>query len=279
MKKKKNPRGLFERPLGSGVWWINYYVKGRQHREKVGRKSDAIDLYRVRKADATIGRKLPSLRNVKTVTISELIDDALEFVAHHKDLRNYISKAAIVREDLGSQAATDLTPQELERWLRSHCKTAATSNRYKAFVSLCYREGMRNGKVNVNPARLVRQRKENVGRLRFLTYEEYDQLCKVISKHFPEHLAEFIVSVHTGMRLTEQYTTEWSQVHLDRRTIELTKTKNGYARTAHLNADAVAAIRSIRPKKPRGVDRVFPREKTKGPIRQSFLVSAVPEGS
>jgi hypothetical protein len=35
MRKKKNPRGLFERPPGSGVWWINYYVKGKQHREKV----------------------------------------------------------------------------------------------------------------------------------------------------------------------------------------------------------------------------------------------------
>jgi integrase len=262
MKKKKNPRGLFERPPGSGVWWINYYVKGNQHREKVGRKSDAIDLYRVRKADATVGRKLPVLRNTRTVTISELIDDALEFVAHHKDRRNYISKAAIVRKDLGSKTAADLTPQELERWLRAHCKSAATSNRYKAFVSLCYREGMRNGKVNVNPARLVRQRKESVGRLRFLSYDEYDQLFKVISERFPEHLEEFIASVYTGMRLTEQYTTEWSQVHLDRRTIELTKTKNGYARTVHLNEEAVNAIKSIRPSKARPSDRVFPRERT-----------------
>src|ERR1019366_3173079 len=95
---------------------------------------------------------------------------------------------------------------------------------------------MRNGKVNVNPARLVRQRKESVGRLRFLSYNEYDQLLKVISERFPEHLAEFIVSVHTGMRLTEQYTTEWSQVHLDRRTIELTKTKRSEEHTSELQS-------------------------------------------
>jgi hypothetical protein len=72
MKIRKNPRGLFERPPGSGVWWINYYVQGKQHREKVGRKSDAMALYQVRKADATIGRKLPKLRSTKVVTISEL---------------------------------------------------------------------------------------------------------------------------------------------------------------------------------------------------------------
>ncbi len=206
------------------------------------------------------GRKLPELRNCKVVTVGELLDDALEFVANHKDSRNYKSKAAIVREDMGSRHAAEVTPQELERWLREHCKTAATANRYKAFISLCYREGVRNGKVAVNPARLVRQRKEGGGRLRFLSREEYDQLREVITKRFPEHLAEFVVSVHTGMRLGEQYSCTWSQVHPDRRTIELTRTKNGSARTVHLNSDAVTAIESLRRPILRAGDPVFPRQ-------------------
>ena len=137
-------RGVYEKPLKSGIWWIHYYAGGKRHREKVGRKSDAIDLYRSRKADASAGRKLPELRNSKVVTLAELIDDALEFVANHKDKRNYESKAMIVRAALGSRPAAEMTPQELERWLRGHCKTSATSNRYKAFISLCYREGVRN---------------------------------------------------------------------------------------------------------------------------------------
>ena len=207
---------------------------------------------------------MPELRSTKVVTVGELIEDALEFVAHHKDNRNYRSKAAIVREALGSRHAAEVTPQELERWLREYCKTAATANRYKAFVSLCYREGVRNGKVTVNPARLVRQRKEGGGRLRFLSREEYDRLHKVIAKRFPEHLAEFVASIHTGMRLSEQYSCTWSQVHLDRKTIELTKTKNGSARSVHLNSDAVAALESFRGPKQRPTDPVFPREGSKG---------------
>jgi len=39
----------------------------------------------------------------------------------------------------------------------------------------------------------------------------------VIAKRFPEHLAEFTLSVQTGMRLSEQYGLKWGQVHLDRR--------------------------------------------------------------
>jgi hypothetical protein len=171
-------------PAGNGIWWIHYYAAGNRHREKLGRKSDAIKLYQTRKADAVAGRKPPTLRNSKVVTVSELIDDALEFVAHHKANRNYKSKGEIVREALGARHAAELTPQELERWLREHYKTAATANRYKAFISLRYREGARNGKVSVNPARFERQRKEGIGRLRFLSREEYAMLHEVISKRF-----------------------------------------------------------------------------------------------
>jgi integrase len=114
--------------------------------------------------------------------------------------------------------------------------------------------------VTTNPARQVRHKREGGGRLRFLTRKEYDSLCEVIRERFPEHIAEFIVSVNTGMRLSEQYSLTWGQVHLDRRTIDLTKTKNGSARTVHLNADSIAALESIRLKGQKSGDPVFPRE-------------------
>jgi hypothetical protein len=70
---EKNPRGVFERPPGSGVWWINFYEHGKQHREKVGRKGDAIKLYGIRKADILRGHKLPLLRRTAPVMITDLI--------------------------------------------------------------------------------------------------------------------------------------------------------------------------------------------------------------
>ena len=35
-KKPKPIKGVYEHPVDSGIWWINYYVEGRRHREKVG---------------------------------------------------------------------------------------------------------------------------------------------------------------------------------------------------------------------------------------------------
>jgi integrase len=253
-------RGVYEYPAGSEVWYIHYFAAGKRHREKVGRKSGAIKLYQIRKADATAGRKLPELRNSRALTLSELIDDVLEYVADHKDRRNYISKAEIVRAALGSTPAADLKPQELSRWLKANTNTPATHNRYKAFISLCYRVGNENEKVDVNPAKKVRLRKEAEGRKRYYSQEEYQRLLHAVRRRFPEHSAELIVSVHSGMRLSEQYTCAWSQVRLDKREIRLTKTKNGSHRTVQLNADAVAAIRSLQRPDQRSMDPVFPRE-------------------
>jgi hypothetical protein len=84
--------------------------------------------------------------------LGELIDDALEYVADHKDRRNYIGKAKIVRVSLGSTPAADLKPQVLSRWLKANTKTPATHNRYKAFISLCYRVANENEKIDVNPS-------------------------------------------------------------------------------------------------------------------------------
>ena len=246
-QEPKKTRGVFERPPGSGIWWIHYYAGGKRHRERVGTKANAIKLRDIRKGDAAAGRKLPDLRRAP-VTLGDLIDDVLEHTAHHKGRREYVNKAGIVRAALGSRVADEITPQELERWLRSHCKTAATSNRYKAFLSLCYREGITNRGIAANPARQVRHRLEAAGRLRFLSREEYDRVLQALQELSPERVRDFVVSVNTGMRLSEQYTALWNQFDQRRAAIELTRTKNGTQRTVHLNSEALEAVLSA----PRG---------------------------
>ena len=50
-KAQAKVTGVWEKVSGSGVWWIRYRVAGQLKREKVGRKSDAADLYRQRKSE------------------------------------------------------------------------------------------------------------------------------------------------------------------------------------------------------------------------------------
>src|ERR1019366_6880892 len=93
-----------------------------------------------------------------------------------------------------------------------HTKTPATANRYKATFSLIFREAVRNGKVFSNPARLVRQRHEANGRVRYLLDDEERALHNAILKSHAHHLPELVIAVGTGQRKEEQYTLKWSQV-------------------------------------------------------------------
>jgi integrase len=245
MKKEAKPvRGLFERPAESGVWWINYYVGGRQHREKAGRRSDAIALYQKRKVDARRKIKLPELVPGKVVTFGDLSTMAVSHAETHlKTVHDYKAKDSALREPFGKRPAAEVTPQEIDKFLTKHCKTNATANRYRAYISLAYRLGMENGKVSVNPARLVRMRTENNARQRFLSRDEYKTLLGIIQRDNPDQVPAFITSVYTGMRWGEQFSLTWNQMDFKRKVIRLTLTKNGSARNVPLNTVALEALK------------------------------------
>ena len=106
---KKDPkplRGVFERPKGSGIWWINFYVNGVQRREKVGRRSDAIDLYRVRKADARRGVKLPELKKPTVITFGELMLNAEKWAKTHlRTHTDYSCEVRVLTDPFGCRPA------------------------------------------------------------------------------------------------------------------------------------------------------------------------------
>ena len=61
----------------------------------------------------------------------------------------------------------------------------------------------------------VRERRNE--RIRFLLPDEETRLATFISERFPEHLPEIIISLRTGMRLSEQDSLNWNQVDFTRR--------------------------------------------------------------
>jgi hypothetical protein len=76
-KKKRNPRGVFEKVPGSGLWWTRSTdAQGRLRRERAPSKSGAIDLYRKRKTEALQGRKLPETLRRAAVSFKEIAEDS-----------------------------------------------------------------------------------------------------------------------------------------------------------------------------------------------------------
>ena len=65
------------------------------------------------------------------------------------------------------------------------------------------------------------------------------------SNEYPEHLPEFDIAVHTGMRRGEQFSCEWAWLNMDQRVLTVPRSKNGEKRRVYLNDVALAAFRVL----------------------------------
>lgn len=278
MAKKEEPkvRGVWEKVPGSNVWWVRYRdAGGKLRREKVGRKSDAIDLFRKRTEERRRGVKLPESMRATGLKFKTLADDIETYSrAHHRDQRNILSRLVKIRSDFNGRIADGIKPQEIDAWLSENTNTPATSNRYRALFSLIFREALRNGKVASNPARLVRQKHESDGHIRFLSDEEEKALRAVIA---PAHLPELDISLGTGMRLSEQYGLTWGCIDLVRKEVRLVKTKNNSSRNIPMNGSVEAAFKELRGRvaEVKRNDRVFaqsPRKWWEDAVSKALVV-------
>jgi site-specific recombinase XerD len=257
-KVVRKERGVFEKVPGSGIWWIRYKVQGVTHREKVGRRGDAVDLYKLRKADIIRGAKLPANMKNKGVKFQVIGKQALDWYIEHgrKDVKNFRIRMNIILKDFGERVADEIKPSEIDDWLKKHDWSPATKNRYKNVFGRTFKNALADGKVTSNPARLVEQRTESNGRIRFLSDEEEPKLRKAINKRCPNHMGEFDIALNTGMRKSEQYTTEWAQISFKRKRVKLEGTKNGSDREIPMNRTCLSAFEALYKRRPHD-GRVF----------------------
>jgi len=261
-KARRNPRGVFEKVPGSGDWWIRFAdPTGCIKYEKAGTKQNAIDLYQIRKGDSLRAKKLPWKLRKRTVTFVELAEDARK-VAKASNEGYVVDCNRIDRfiETFGNRPA-EIPVADLREWFADQGWAPGTQNRYRTVLSLIYRVGMENKKVDVNPARLLKHKKEGGGRVRFLNQfdpaptdvdflkphqAEESRLRAVIKAEFAPHELELGVAVNTGMRRKEQYLRiDWNCVDLLRRDLYIPPSKNGKSRHIPLNDEALAAFKDL----------------------------------
>jgi site-specific recombinase XerD len=251
-KTRRNPRGVFEKVPGSGVWWICYWdAQGRKRREIAGTKSNAIDLYRKRKTEVLQGKKLPEKLRRATVTFAEIAKETLAYSKAHK--RTYNDDVQRMERMLGwfrYHSADSVTPQGIERHFEESIAdeqwAPSTVNHYRSLLSLTYRLAIRDGKATSNPARATQHRREDNSRVRYLTPEEEIKLRTEMEARWVSHIPELDLALHTGLRLSEMYGLDWQDVDLARCLILIRRGKNGDSRYARLNSVALKALDELR---------------------------------
>jgi integrase len=230
-------RGIFERPAGSGVWWVRYCDQyGRLHREKVGPKGLAHEVYRKRKTAIREGKFFPEHLKRRSILFDEAAKDWLSYAKVNK--RSYgldMTRTRRLLQAFGGKPIEVLTPQDVERFkadLKAEGWADATVNRHLALLKSTFNLALRNGKIERNPAKSVKLFQENNARVRYLSTEEEARLFKAL----PEALKPLVtVALHTGLRKGELLHLRWGDVDFHTGTLTVARGKNGAARRVPMN--------------------------------------------
>ncbi len=249
----RKQRGIYEKVPGSDVWWIRFADStGRIRREKAGMKSAAVAAYEKRKTQVREGKFFPEkAKRSRQVWFEEIARDALDYSRGNKgreSFRNDRWNMALLSEWFKDRLASEVTPQEIERRLAGLSeagRTPATVNRYWALLSLTYSLAVRNKKVSASPVSLVRRRKENNERVRFLSDLEETTLREQICTDFPEREPEFDLALHTGLRRGEQFRLRRQDVDLNLGVITIPRSKHGKKRHVPINDVARSALERL----------------------------------
>lgn len=270
--------GVYQRE-GSDSWYARYWQDGKKVRKSFGNDRDAAIAY-LEKArllkrtgegvvPTTAKRPVLTFKEMKAsaagVTLGELCDGLLKHIqanpAEYRDQHNPPQRIGLIKQAFGDRPAAFIKPYEIQDWLAGLDVAPATRNRYKAVFSAIFKYGKERDKVQVNPARDVKQARVNNGVIRFLTEAEEIRLRKVLQddveaakkanrpqyKYRMQHrIHELDVSLGTGMRKGEQYSLMWPDVHFDRKEIIARDTKNGTDRRVIMIDDVAKSLKALK---------------------------------
>ncbi|HEY4000422.1 MAG TPA: tyrosine-type recombinase/integrase [Candidatus Xenobia bacterium] len=250
-RKDGKDRGLFERPKGSGTWWIEWHDQdGGRHREKVGPKSLAREAYQKRKTGVKSGVFFPeTMKKRQRVTVRAAIDHYLDTHQANRSRPSDLGYAKRWADAFGGRALETLTHADIAPWLQQRASESspATARHYLAFLRRVCRQAMQNQQLQHDPTMGV---KAGVGpdkkRDRWLKKDEEERLRPEI----PEARWSLVqIAYMTGLRQSEQFPLRRDQVDLEHRRIRLAAAKGarlageGGPEYVHLSTQASEILR------------------------------------
>jgi site-specific recombinase XerD len=265
-KRDDAPRGVRRHP--SGVWAIRYSC-GRRcvHKERIGPiRGDAIRAYHDRRRRAhdepgwcpTISRRqdeeqarAAQVKESRRRTFGQYAKDYLAWAKlHHRGWRTEQGRVNAMVAVFGEVKLEALTTAEVEFFLDGLLATRAqaTRNRYRTTLHAMFNRARRHGFATVNPVTGITKAKESEGRLLFLMPDEEGAILTQLT---PDATAVgrptldarrgdlrplFLVSVHTGLRWSEQQRLQWRDVDFLTGLLTVSESKSGYSRQIPMNS-------------------------------------------
>ena len=176
------------RKAGSKNYWIEYYLKGKRTRERIGRSKSAAEnrLREVQTATAE-DRNIQKNKNA-VITIGALRDWYLDLpeVKQKRSFKAIANCIEIVSGHVGEKKyASQISPADIQSFQRKRLSEntlwgrpakPATVNRNVANFKAMFNRALDYGIIEINPIIRVKQLEENNVRERVLSREEFEVL-------------------------------------------------------------------------------------------------------
>jgi integrase len=245
--------GVFERDKGSGEWWVRYTgADGKIHREKVGTKSLAKQIYLKRKNQVREEHFLGPKQS--SVAFRAAMD---KYVERRRKVwrspRLWVYCARLWNERFGTCDLRAISRNDIERAIerRSTEVSPASVNRELTLLKTFFTDCLAQKLVIENPARFVRKLRENNVRVRALSEAEETRLMLALPAKY-RTLIQF--TLMTGLRRGEVLGLRWNDVDLGTRTITIRDPKEGDTKRLPLSQAAAQLLSNLA----RSGERVFP---------------------
>lgn len=199
---ERKPRGVFERPRGSGCWWIRFWRDGQEYRRKIGALEKAIAAYKREKQGFGVH------------SMCGLIDDYLaarpELVSHSHE-----SHGRHFREWFRGQTIQEAA-EGLESWRAARLRqvSASTVRHQMFFLTKLFERAVKHGLLARNPIGRegMKPPRANPPKARVLGAEEETRLLAVGNEDDRDHIRFLLL---TGLRRGELAALRWEDIRAE----------------------------------------------------------------
>ncbi|WP_068545902.1 tyrosine-type recombinase/integrase [Thalassotalea crassostreae] len=228
-----------------------YRVQVMRNGRRVGKVFDKKKDAEIFLSQLTINDDFANSLTHSALTQLTLNDACIEYLNQYKGKdQSQAQRLRHWQNEFGEKPVGKVTKFDIRKTLKSlslNNYAPATVNRYKSSISAVFSYLAEEYDTDHNPAREVKQLKEDNARTRFLTDAEISKLLHSAKKSKWDRLYLLILlALTTGARRTEMLSLKWSDIDFLNRSASLDITKNGQARILPLTLEVVDELMKFR---------------------------------
>jgi len=233
--------------LRGSVYWVCYYLDGKQYRESTGetdqKKAERfLQDRRDERGAAKIGARPFTPPKAKRITIAQLCQSLkAKYQLNEKASKQNLCHLARAKKDFGHFRAMELTSEYIDEYIQKRKDAGdakATINRTTGMLLQAYELAIENKKLSQHP-RITHLSEKGNTRRGFLKPEQFEKLLG----HIPADLKDFVEwGYKTGQRRGETTLMTWKMLEENVLRIPGDIVKNRDDRTLPLSTELLAII-------------------------------------